>query len=344
MRTPRTPSFSSLLAAAALVAAAAGFARAAEAPEPSALLDAVLTAPTVAYSGRLTVTQWYGKQTRAEEMRVMFLPPDNIRREFLSPDGTVTRVSVSDGEVESVRLIRAGKTVVGDAVRSYEKVMSPELERQALMSNYELSSSTAEKIAGRPTWKLMMKPNIEGKPWQTLWLDQETKIVLRSRRFLPKRPFASKAEFAVFEPRAKLDPALFVVDGASTGTIQGPGLAPDFLTLAQLNAATGDAATLPEKLPGGFIFESADVFPVGKSKVRHARYTDGLTVISLFLTDRRVRLPKGGVISSGSTNLPGLLHASRAGKLIQWGGGVRHFTLMGDVSRELVADIVKSLR
>jgi outer membrane lipoprotein-sorting protein len=341
MRTPRTPSFSSLLAAAVLFAAAS--ARAAQTPEPAALLDAVLAPPAAAYQGRLMVTQWYGKQTRAEEMRVQFLPPDNIRREYLSPDGTVTRISISDGDVESVRLIRAGKTVVGDAVRSYEKVLSPELERQALLSNYELSSSTGEKVAGRPTWRLTMKPNTEGKPWQTLWLDQETKTVLRSRRFLPNRPFASKAEFSVFEPHVKLDPALFRVDG-TTAAIPGPGLAPDFLTLEQLNAATGEAASLPAKLPGGFIFESADVFPVGKSKVRHARYTDGLTVISLFLTDRKVRLPKGGVIAPGATHLPGLLHASRAGKLIQWGGGTRHFTLMGDVSRELVADIVKTLR
>jgi outer membrane lipoprotein-sorting protein len=342
MRTLRTPSFSRLLAAAALAAAAS--ASAAQAPEPAALLDAVLAPPAISYQGRVMVTQWYGKQTRAEEMRVFFLPPDNVRREFLSPDGSVTRVSVSDGDVESVRLIRAGKTVVGDAVRSYEKVLPPELEREALMSNYELLSSTGEKVAGRATWRLAMKPKLEGKPWQTLWLDQDTKVVLRSKRFLPKRPFASKAEFASFEPRAKLDPALFVVEGATADAISAPGLTPDFLTLDQLNAATGEAANLPAKLPGGFIFESADAFPIGKSKVRHARYTDGLTVISIFLTDRKVRLPKGGVISPGATHLPGLLHASRAGKLIQWGAGARHFTLMGDVSRELVADIVKNLR
>ncbi len=72
-----------------------------------------------------------------------------------------------------------------------------------------------------------------------------------------------------------------------------------------LNKATGDHSSLPLRLPGGFVFESADVFPVGKSKVRHARYTDGLTVISLFLTDRPVRLPKGGIIAPGATHLPG---------------------------------------
>lgn len=341
MRTPRIPSFSSLLAAALLAAVSAA---AAPAPEPGALLDAALAGPAISYQGRVTVTQWYGKQTRAEEMRVYVLPPDSVRREFLAPDGTVTRVSISDGDVETVRLVRAGKTVRGDAVRSYEKVLSPELERDALMSNYEMSSSTGEKVAGRATWRLTMKPKTDGKPWQTLWLDQDTRIVLRSKRYLPRRPFASKAEFASFEPRAKLDPALFQVDAATADLISPPSLAPDFLTLEQLNTATGDRASLPPKLPGGFVFESADVFPVGKSKVRHARYTDGLIVISLFMTDRRVRLPKGGIISSGGTHLPGPLRASRAGKLIQWGGGARYYTLMGDVSRELLADIVKSLR
>ncbi|MDE2141990.1 MAG: hypothetical protein KGJ84_06220 [Elusimicrobia bacterium] len=341
MRTPRIPSFSSLFAAAALAAVPA--ARAAQAPEPAALLDAALASPAVSYRGRVTVTQWFGKQTRAEEMRVYVLPPDNIRREFLSPDGRVTRLSVSDGDVESVRLIRAGKTVFGDAVRSYEKILPPDVERDTLIANYELLSSTGGKVAGRPTWRLTMKPRMEGKSWQTLWLDQDTKIVLRSKRYLPRRPFASKAEFNSFEPRVKLDPALFEVERATAGAIEPPGLAPDFLTLEQLNAATGERANLPDKLPGGFVFESADAFPVGKSKVRHARYTDGLTVISLFLTDRRVRMPKGGIISPGASHLPGPLRASRAGKLIQWGGGTRHFTLMGDVSRELVAEIIKTL-
>ena len=69
-----------------------------------------------------------------------------------------------------------------------------------------------------------------------------------------------------------------------------------------------------------------------------------LTVISIFQTDRPVRMPKGGIIRPDATPLPGPLRASRAGKLIQWTSGARHYTLMGDVSRELVADIIKSLR
>jgi hypothetical protein len=277
-------------------------------------------------------------------MRVYVLPPDRIRREFLAPDGAVTRVSVSDGDVESVRLVRAGKTVVGNAVRSYEKVLPRDLEREALLSNYELLSSTGEKVAGRATWRLTLRPRMEGKPWETLWVDQDTSVVLRNKRYLPKRPFASSAQFVSFEPRKAADESLFDVDEATSGVIEARGLAPRFLTLEELNQATGDQSRFPLRLPGGFIFESADVFPLGRSKVRHARYTDGLTVVSLFQTDRPVRLPKGGIIPPGDTHLPGPLRASSAGKLIHWGSGTRRYTLMGDVSRELVAEIVKSLR
>jgi negative regulator of sigma E activity len=340
---PRIPNWSSALAALLLAAAVPG-ARAAATPEPEALLDAVLAPPAVSYTGHVIVQQWFGKQQLAEEMRVYVEPPDKIRREFLSLDGIPKRVSISDGDVESVLLVHAGKTVRGNAVRSYDKVLPPDLERDALLSNYELLSSTSENVAGRPTWRLTMKPKMDGKSWVTLWIDQDTKVVLRNRRYLPHRRFASVAQFLSFEPRKKLDPALFEIDESSSGATEARGLSPGFLTLDELNKATGDQTRLPEKLPGGFVFESADVFPVGKSKVRHARYTDGLTVISLFQTDRPVRMPKGGIIPAGEAHLPGALRASRAGKLIEWGGGTRHFTLMGDVSKELVAEIIKSLR
>lgn len=335
----------SKVGAALLLTAVSGLAAhaAPPAPDPIALLDATLAPPSVPYSGHVSVTQWFGKQTRSEEMRVYVRPPDAVRREFLAPDGRVTKVSVSDGDEETVFLERAGKTIRGDAVHSYEKVLPADVERETLLSNYELSVGTADAVAGRSTWKLTMKPRLEGKAWQVLWVDQDTKVVLRSRRFIPRRSSASRAQFDSFEPRKPQADSLFEVSEATAGVIEARSLAPDFLTLEQLKQVTGDAARLPAALPGGFVFESADVLPVQGHKVLHARYTDGLIVLSLFQTDRRVKIPKGGVISAAGVHLPGPLRASSAGKLIQWGGGRRYYTLMGDVSRELVADIVKKL-
>ena len=335
---PRNPTFSRLAAAvaAALLAVPAG-----AIPAADELLQSALASPTIPYQGKVMVMQWYGKQTRAEEMRVHFAPPDNIRREFLRPDGTVTRVTVSDGEHETVS--RGGKVVVGDAVRSYEKVMPPEREREILLSNYDLLVSTADKVAGRPVWLLTLRPKIEGKAWQSMALDQETKTVLRVKRYLPRRSFASQASFTSFEPNKAQDEALFHLGATTSAAIASPSLTPDFMTLEQLAKETGHASRLPQTLPGGFVFESADVLKAGSRRVAHARYTDGLTVLSVFETDRPVRLPKSGVMAT-SAGFPGALSASRAGKILKLKSGDRHYTLMGDLSRELLGDVARALK
>jgi outer membrane lipoprotein-sorting protein len=335
---PRNQSFSKLAAA---VAAALLAVPAAAMPEAADLLQSALAFPAIPYQGKVMVTQWYGKQTRAEEMRVHFSPPDNIRREFLTPDGSVTRISVSDGDQETVS--RGGKVVVGDAVRSYEKVMAPEREREVLFSNYDMIVSTTDKIAGRTVWLLTLKPKIEGKAWQSMALDQETKVVLRVKRYLPRRSFASSASFISFEPNKPQDEALFHLGATTSAAVAAPSMTPDFMTLEQLAKETGRASRLPGTLPGGFVFESADAFKAGKSKVAHARYTDGLTVLSVFETDRPVRLPKSGMMVT-SAGFPGALSASRAGKILKIKAGDRHYTLMGDLSRELLADAARALK
>ncbi len=314
---------------------------AAAAPTAEELLRSALASPAIPYQGKVMVTQWYGKQTRAEEMRVHFSPPDNIRREFLAPDGSIARVSVSDGESETVS--RGGKVVVGDAVRAYEKVMPPEREREVLLSNYELLVGTSDKVAGRPVWLLTLKPKTEGKAWQSMAIDEDTKVVLRVKRYLPKRSFASQATFTSFEPNKAQDEALFHLGAATSTAVSAPALTPDFMTLDQLAKETGRTSALPQALPGGFVFESADVFKAGKSRVAHARYTDGLTVLSVFETERPVRLPKSGVMAT-SAGFPGALSASRAGKVLNISSGSRHYTLMGDLSRELLADIARALK
>lgn len=308
-------------------------------PAAEELLQSALTSPAIPYQGKVMVTQWYGKQTRAEELRVHFAPPDNVRREFLTPDGAVSRVSISDGEREAVT--RGGRTVVGDAVRSYEKVMPLERERELLLTNYELSVATAEKVAGRPTWLLTLKPKIDGKAWQTMALDQETRIVLRVKRYRPRRFSARQASFTSFEPNKPQDEAMFRIQAATASA--AASLAPDFMTLEQLAKETGRTSRLPQTLPAGFVFESADALKAGGSRVAHARYTDGLTVLSVFETGRPVRLPKSGLAAAGP-GIPGSLSVSREGRVLNLKAGDRYYVLMGDLSHELLADVARALK
>ncbi|MBI3554313.1 MAG: hypothetical protein HY077_17590 [Elusimicrobia bacterium] len=319
----------------------------AEAPDPQKLLESALNPPDVAFRGRMMVTHWFGKQTSAEEVEVYHSPPNLNRREFLSPDGAVQRVVVSDGDVEEIRLVRRQRVVSGDAVKSYEKIMKPERELELLLKNYELSVATrTDEVAGRQAWILELKPKVAGKPWQRLWVDREHGLILENKRFLPKRHYAELSRYSRVELSKNLDPRLFELKLASASTAgAGSGLEPDFMTLEELSKATGKMVSFPTELPSGFSFESADYFSVGEQTVLHARYTDGLAVLSLFQTDKPVRLPKGGTatVAPPSTARPSIRLAA-IGKVLNWKRGRQYFTLMGDVSVELLQSVSAQLK
>ena len=338
----RAASAALLLALPALSAGAPRRSSPAKPPPPAeTLLDWSLEAPTSPYRGRMMFTQWFGKQARAEDVEV-YHEGDRVRREFLAPDGTPARVIVSDGELQEVHLVKKGKVLRGDAVKSYEKLMPPERERELLLKNYRLTAEGPQDVAGRPCWILEIAPLVAGKPEQKLWIDQDTHVVLENKRLLPGRAFAAMIRYTRFEPKADIDDALFALDTSTTAKA-GKGLEPDFMTLEQLNAETGKHASLPAELPAGFVFESADFFTVNKSTVTHARYTDGLSVLSVFLTDKPVRLPKGG--PAPRSGLPGAsLRLSSAGRLLHWQRGRAHYTLLGDVNKELLQRIAKALQ
>lgn len=334
-------------AAALILAAACLSARPSSAkapPDADVLLGWSLDSSDVGYRGRMMFTQWFGKHTVAEDVQV-YHSGQRSRREFMAPDGSVARVIVEDGDRQELHQVKKGRVLQGDAVKSYEKVMPPEHERELLLKNYRLTASGPEKVAGRPCWVLEIDPLVAGKPAQKLWLDEETHVVLENRRFIPNARSAAMIRYTRFTPSKDLPDDLFKLDVSTEGAAAPAGLQPDFMTLEELDKATGRQANLPAELPGGFEFESADYFEVGKQMVRQVRYTDGLSVLSLFLTDRPVLLPKTGAVSLSQAGLPrASLRLSSAGKVLRWQNGHQHFTLLGDVSRDLMQQIAKAIK
>ncbi len=345
LRSPaRSKAAASVLLAALACAPLAPAARAAKLPSPDELVDALVNPPDIGYEGKLLIVHWYGKESRAEELRIYRAPNDRIRREFLLPDGTVSRVIISDGESEEVRLVKEKKILKGDAAKTYAKVMPPQTERELLEKNYETFVSSGEKVAGRPAWLLEFRPTVVGKPWQRFWIDAETKVILENKRFLPGKRFAELSRFTHFERKTPGDD-LFQLDVGTGTPIIAKGLEPDFMSLEQLNEATGKNVNFPDELPGGFRFESADFLELGKQTVRHARYTDGLAIVSIFETDKPVRLPRQGtMIVYNPTQGPSSLRLSSVGKVLNWQRGRKHYTVMSDVSRELLLTIESKLK
>ncbi|MDD5629101.1 MAG: sigma-E factor regulatory protein RseB domain-containing protein, partial [Elusimicrobia bacterium] len=222
---------------------------AAPSPDPESLLEAALSAPELPYHGHLTVTEWSGRETRAEEVEVFYSPTNRYRWEFLAPDGSASRVAVSDGSNETTWLVRPGKAVPGEAVRSATKLMMPEREKELLLRNYRLSVSGPDLVAGRKAWVLDLRPTVATKPHQLLWIDTETQIILSIRRYLPKKQFAAWSRFTRFDLKTPLPDSLFELR-LGTATPVAEDMTPDFLSIDELEKATGRETDLPDELPG----------------------------------------------------------------------------------------------
>lgn len=327
------------------VAALAAFALAAPAgaQDADAVLRKLIDGPRAPFEGRVLSTHWAGAKAGASsEYEIRFSPPDRWRREYLGGDGKPRAIVVSDGDKETVLLVSTGKVLVGDAPRSLEKVMGAEREEALLRSNYTISASGRETVAGRQGVVLELTPTEAGKPLQRIVIDEPTGAVLSNRRHLPGGRLAASATYVRFSAKDQ-DEEQFQAPTSSRPVEHA--IDPDFMTMDAMSKELGRKFEFPEKLSAGFEFESGDVLKVGKSKIAHARYTDGLAVVSIFELDKPVRAAdvkrlngSGGAGHASGVTLSGPANAARSTH------GTRHVVLLSDVSRALLEKLAAELR
>lgn len=251
----------------------AGGLRAAD-PDGEALVRRVFEGPRSPYRGEITITHWSGPNARAEEARVFVQDRGTYRYEYLTPAGRVGRVVVAANGVEHV-LRPEGQRARAKPLPS---PLSPEKEWALFLSNYRVSTPARDRVADRPVWTVELTPLSEGKPREQWWFDDKAGVVLALRRYGPDPGDASLVRFVRFEPVAGFDRRLFAAPAAEPAA----------------DAPAGTGAAAPRVLPCGFVLKSDRRFQTQGVTVTQWTYTDGLTVVSFFRTDKPVRLaPRG---------------------------------------------------
>jgi hypothetical protein len=142
----------------------------------------------------------------------------------------------------------------------------------------------------------------------------------------------------------KQDAAQFVFS-PPPGVVVVQRTAPDYLALDEAKAA-GLEVKLPEWLPSGYVFESLDVMTKGKSRIVHCRFSDGLSVLSLFEGPGRMRLDFGGrqkkrvKLSMGRVTLA----ETAEGNVLAWTSKGRRYILVGAVSVPALEKMAESVK
>lgn len=122
----------------------------------------------------------------------------------------------------------------------------------------------------------------------------------------------------------------------------------DFLDLDEAAAQSGMAPMLPRRLPEGFVLESVNVLPYKGASILHARFTDGVGLLSLFQYPRTARLRLGwGKLGRPKSVRVGLSRGRMAstgdGKILDWKGARFRFVLIGPGSAESLRRVAESV-
>lgn len=186
---------------------------------------------------------------------------DGSPRHFLRLNSDVY-CHLSDGK--SVRLER-------NAAKRFFPALLPE-QPVGLLNHYSVRLGGTERVAGRPSQVVILEPRDGYRHGFNLWLDKSTGLPLKSRIVSNNGGVVSMYVFSEIQVGRAPDPRLFENDLAGKRIFRA--------SLEQSAENTWDVSA-----PPGFVKvqEAVRPFPGKKSPVTHLVFSDGLSVLSLFI-------------------------------------------------------------
>jgi sigma-E factor negative regulatory protein RseB len=277
------------------------------------LTEAATACRDEAYSG-IQVSHWWGLSGKRVSLIAVWHRPGG---------GIVARALSSTASAPAVQAL--------EPVPGVPMSVSPQL-LALLQANYLVSYAGPSSADGRPAQVvLVIRP--DGKLAARYWLDSRTKLPLRRQ---------------LFDDHARLVSDISLVDlqlgRGSLGGMPSAGAGPSMRRLdgAMLAALRVKGWPLPGQLPGGLQLFAASETTSSGGTVIDASYSDGLSVISLFV--QRGDLP---AVLTGWQRVKISGHDVFAGHAddttIAWSGGGYVFTMIADAPGATVDRAIAAL-
>jgi outer membrane lipoprotein-sorting protein len=284
----------------------------------------------VCVSGDQLVQVWHG-------------PPDKTRIEVLPPAKPAGFITVEIGDHQSYYLPWR-KQWITPPVRTYK----PPID--VLLKNYSVREVASERVAGRRTRVLQIRPRSAESRRVNAWIDRQTGLTLKRELLDSNGKVISSWQFREINfprilpatlfsgPDSGPPPELRAEGSRSFVQIQKPGFSPLW----------------PHYLPAGFVETRRSVFRRDSAESVMTWYTDGLSVI-MFVQQRRSggegsgpqhdawreREPNRERTEAGHHRGPPLSRGEEVAARMSWKVGDLRLTLVGGVEPrqlQLIAD------
>jgi peptidoglycan/xylan/chitin deacetylase (PgdA/CDA1 family)/negative regulator of sigma E activity len=301
-------------------------------------LTAAAVAPRrVSYIGTKTVTLW-AQTVRASEVRVYHEAPDRTRLEYLATGDQPARVVVISGGHQIEFVPGSGRYLEGPALRTDEDALTRQILPQ-LAANYDVRFAGIERVAGRAARVVEIEGKRPGRPRLRLWIDIETRLILRLERYGPAGALREISAFlnVVINPRLSAD--LFLVTPPAGAQIQqrrpgasgGPSLGLD-----EIARRVGFIPQLPGYLPPGYKIVRSNVVLIRGAPTATFVFSDGVAALTLY-ESRGAQVGGGGGQHVRVGAADGIVQVRGVATVIHWNTNGVSMTLVGDIApNELV--------
>ena len=264
----------------------------ADTPKAETLFQKMILAyRTVDFEGRFTLILRMQRGNEVFEIKEIRKTPDKRRIEIVSPADLFGLGIVIDGD-KNWRIEPMKDRHLPFHLLQPEQLEDTQFQNfRLLFKNYKIRIFNGGSVADRDTYLIDITPKMRNRPSRKVWVDTEKGIPLKvelydSQKVLRRLIAYSNINFnpeindSLFQnPRKLWDIRRRPPEPRSEEIWSYTQGKPD---ISKIRDKTQTDIKLFEQLPGGFTLQSINIVKFGKAKNVHLRYTDGLTVLSVF--------------------------------------------------------------
>jgi hypothetical protein len=326
------------------------------------LSQAMAAESTVDYVGKQIVILWHHPRNIVFEERVIHQSPATHLIELLAP------ADISPPRDRQRRMLPPPPP---------QKLQDLwETDTQLLLRNYTIDVSEGEPVAGQSTYLLKINPKFAARPQKKVWLDAQYYTILRLENYdiIEQMSFLSVYTTIDYDSASVAKHLELYLKKQAEKELEGVPNRPrpyqhETVSFAEAEKQFGAQLPQPSNLPLGFQLQGISVMTY-RGKGVHFKYTDGLAVLSLFVSkaddeeeERRRRdveeerrgdgrdrgdrfrdRPKTITIK----NIPIAVIVRRNTKILQWkmnnqGDESLRFFLIGELSQDELLKLAESL-
>ena len=317
--------------------------------DPGVTYQKIMEAPDrVSYRATMTKQRFNveGDTTRYVQ-KITHQRPDRDRIDIPDSEGRIREVIIRVDDDIYRRKATGDSLFYSHRRQSNSNVLDLNLEFSSLdllQTNYELEITGSDLHLDRPVAVLAFKPRHPGRMTRTVWIDEETGLVMRTEERNEAGVLVEELFLTEFEKDPLIPPDTFATEewtGKSVETNQVIACG----SISEVQREADFRLNAPVYIPPGFTLQQRRVIQHHGQPMVHFMYSDGLSRISLFQriasseTSHTHRPPRGTPELHGDVRVwergpYSILRRNYDGKL---------FTVIGDVAVSESVELLTSL-